>query len=163
MDQLQSLVDPEQPVGGACGDNECEPAEHCDDCEQLMVQQGRAESLLVNMLSEPQPCLTREETVPAMTWQLILAAQQSDTMLPYFTKQLLGEKPAPLVPPNKCSVEFKVLANQFKHLSVSEDDNSGVPASMLFYKNSRIVAPLSIRHKLLQDTHGTGHVGVTKT
>ena len=118
LDQFQSLIDLEQPVGGACGDIECEPAEWCANCLQLLDQQGRAESFLVNMLTEPHPCLMNEETDPATTWQLILAAQQADTMLPYFTQQLLGRKPAPLVLTNKCSVEFKVLANQFKHLNI---------------------------------------------
>ena len=105
-------------MGGACGDTECEPAEQCVICMQLMDQQGRAESFLVNTLTEPHPCSTNEETDPATTLQLILAAQQADTMLPYFTQQLLGRKPAPLVLTNKCSVEFKVLANQFKHLNI---------------------------------------------
>ena len=46
---------------------------------------------------------------------------------------------------------------------MSEDDISGIPPRMMFNKNSRIVATISIQHKLLQDAHCTDHVGVTKT
>ena len=46
---------------------------------------------------------------------------------------------------------------------MSEDDNSGIPLGILFYKNNRIVAPISIHHKLIQNAHGTDHIGITKT
>ena len=78
LDQFQNLIDHKQPIGGACGAADCEPAECCDKCVQHMDQQGRAESFLVNTLAEPQLCLTSQETDPAMTWQLILAVQESD-------------------------------------------------------------------------------------
>ena len=79
LDQFQSLIDVEQPVGGGCGTVECEPGDRCEKCVNMMETHNRAESLLVNAMTEPEPypCLTSEETEPAMTWQLLLAAQQS--------------------------------------------------------------------------------------
>ena len=75
-----------------------------------------------------------------MTWQLILAAQESDAILPYFIQQLKGDHSAPPVSLHECSDEFKVLVSQYKHLSISEDGNSGILPRMLFYKNNRIIA-----------------------
>ena len=62
----------------------CEPGEWCENCVNVMAQHSRAESLLLNMLTEPQPCMTSEEVELAMTWQLLLAAQQADAVIPYF-------------------------------------------------------------------------------
>ena len=56
-----------------------------------------------------------------------------------------------------------MLASQFKHLSVTEEDESEVPRGLLFYKKARIIAPASIRQKLMIDAHGTGHMGIKKT
>ena len=98
-----------------------------------------------------------------MTWQLLLAAQQADAVLSNFARQLLGLDKNVVVNIDECADEFKVLASQFKHLSVTEEDDSEVPAGQLFYKDSRIVAPAAIQPKLMSDAHGTGHVGVTKT
>ena len=109
LDQFQSLIDMDadelvQPVGGGCG---------TADCVNAMMTHGRAESLLVNSLTEPEihPCMTCEELEPAMTWQLLLAAQQADTVIPYFVQQLMGDKSPPAVNPDECSDEFKVLAS----------------------------------------------------
>ena len=55
------------------------------------------------------------------------------------------------------------MASQYKHLSVTEEDDSELHAGLLFYKQARIVAPVAIRQNLLQDVHGTCHVGVVKT
>ena len=64
---------------------------------------------------------------------------------------------------NKYSDKFKVLANQYKHLCLTEEGDSELPAGLLFYKRARIVAQVAICQKLLQDEHGTGHVCVVKT
>ena len=79
-----------------------------------MWEQGRAESWLVNSATEPEshPCLNTEEVEPAITWQLLLAA---DAVISYFTQQLLGEEPGSGVNIDECSDDFEVLASQFKH------------------------------------------------
>ena len=46
---------------------------------------------------------------------------------------------------------------------MSEDDSGKIPPGLLFYKQMRIVAPASIREKLIRDVHGTGHWGIIKT
>ena len=78
----------------------------------VLMTHGRAESLLVNSLTEPEvhPCMTCGEVDPTMTWQLLLAAQQVDAMIPYLVQQLMGDESLPAVNPDKCSDEFKVLA-----------------------------------------------------
>ena len=106
--------------------------------------------------------MTIDEDSPALTWKLILAAQQNDEVTSYFMRQLMGENQT-AVDPDECHPEFKVLAAQMKHLSVAEEENSEVPKGLLFYKRSRIVAPPSIRNKLMAEAHGTGHTGITKT
>ena len=115
-----------------------------------MITHGRTESILVNSLTEPevQPCLTSDEVELAMTWQLLLAAQQADAVIPYFVQQLRGDEAMPAVNPDECSDEFKVLASQFRHLSITEEDESEVPRGLLFFKKARIVAPASIWQKL---------------
>ena len=124
--QFQVLIDNEaeavvQPMGGGCGQAGCVPGECCKECVRHMEQAGRAESLLLNTLTEPQSCLTSEEIELAMMWQLILAAQQADTVLPFFVQQLTGDGPTPEVSANECSDKFKVLASLYKHLSVTEE------------------------------------------
>ena len=105
---------------------------------QCMRQAGIADSLLLNKLMEPKPCLTSEEMEePAMTWQLILAAQQANAVLAHISQQLTGIGSGPEVSTD----EFKVLASQYRHLSVSEDDSGKIPPGLLFYKQMRIVAP----------------------
>ena len=170
LDQFQNLIDIEagkltQPISGGCTESKCEPGERCDECINAMWQQGRAESWIVcsSAVYDQQPCLTAKEVEPAETWQLILAAQQADAVTAYFMQQLAGEEPESAVNLDDCDDEFKVMANQFKHLSIAEEVNSEVPPGLLFYKKSRIVAPKSIRHKLMSDSHDTCHVGVTKT
>ena len=106
--------------------------------------------------------MTIDEDAPDLTWRLILAAQQNDEVTSYFMRQLMGENQT-AVDPDECHPEFKVLAAQMKHLSVAEEENSEVPKGLLFYKRSRIVAPPSIRNKLMAEAHGTGHTGITKT
>ena len=59
--------------------------------------------------------------------------------------------------------EFKALAHEFRHLSVSAAGPGEGPAGILFFKDSRIVAPAAIRTQLIEDAHGSGHVGITKT
>ena len=107
--------------------------------------------------------MTSEEVELAMTWQLLLAAQQPDAVTPCFIQQLAGDKTAPIVSTNECSDEFKVLASQYKHLSVMEEDNSELTSGLLFYKQAIIVASVAVCQKLMQDAHNTGHIGVTKT
>ena len=97
-----------------------------------------------------------------MTWQL-LAAQQAVAALSHLARQLLGLDQDVVVNINECMDKFKVLESQFKHLSVTEEDDSEVPTGLLFYKDSRIVALATIRPNLMSDAHGMGHVGVTKT
>ena len=113
-----------------------------------MWTQGRAESWIVHSIPgcEEQLYLTAAEGAPAMTWRLILAAQQNDVVTSYFMQRLLGEEQS-TVDPDECHNEFKVMATQMKYLSVK----------------SRIVAPSSIRTKLMAEAHGTGHTGITKT
>ena len=64
--------------------------------------------------------MTSEEVELAMTWQLLLAAQQANAIITYFAQQLAGDGSLPAVSTNECSDEFKVLANQYKHLSMTE-------------------------------------------
>ena len=92
-----------------------------------------------------------------------MAAQQADAVMAYFIRQLMGKEAQSAVNVDKCDDEFKVMANQFKHLSIAEEADSEIPPGLLFFKGSRIVAPQLIRQKLMSDAHGTGHVGVTKT
>ena len=106
--------------------------------------------------------MTSEEVEPSMTWQLLLAGQQPNTVIPYFIQQLAGDKTAPIVSTNECSDEFKVLASQYKHLSMTEEDNSELPSGLLLYKQAIIVAPVAVCQKLMQDAHNTGHIGVTR-
>ena len=87
--------------------------------------------------------MTSEEIEPAMTWQLTLAAQQADAVLAYFIQQLTGDG----------SDKLKVLASQYKHLSVTVEMDSKLPVGLLFYKQARIVAPVAIRKKLIKDAH----------
>ena len=98
-----------------------------------------------------------------MTWQLILAAQQADAIVSYFTRRILEIDQSDKVDTEQCADEFKVLASQYKYLSVSEEGPGELPRSVLFYKESRIVAPAAIRAQLIEDAHGSGHVGITKT
>ena len=77
-------------------------------------------------------------------------------------QRLLGEEQS-TVDPDECHSEFKMMATQMKYLSVADEANSEVPRGVLFYKKSRIVAPSSIRTKLMAEAHGTGHTGITKT
>ena len=53
------------------------------------------------------------------TWQLILAVQQADVVTSYFILQLAGEDLGSAVIIDDCDDEFKVMANQFKHLSIT--------------------------------------------
>ena len=98
-----------------------------------------------------------------MTWQFLLAAQRADAVISYSIQQLTGDEVPPMVNPDECSDEFKVLTSQLRHLSITEEDKSEVPKGLLFFKRARIVAPASIWQKLFKDVHGTGHVGITKT
>ena len=169
LDRFQELIDVEiggltQPVGGSCNNAECEPMERCEACAKAMLKQGRVESLLVCAISRAgtQPYTTADTVEPPATWQLILAAQQKDAVTNYFSRQLRGEDQS-AVNLDECDDEFKVMAHQFKHLSIAEETESEVPPGILFFKESRIVAPQSIRQKIMSDAHGTGHIGVTKT
>ena len=96
-----------------------------------------------------------------MTWQLLLAAQQADAVLSHFMRQILGLDQDVAINADECTDEFKVLASQYKHLSVTEEDESEVPARLLFYKDARIVAPAAIWPKLIADAHGTGVLHAT--
>merc|ERR1712212_1428356 len=93
---------------------------------------------------------------------MVLAAQQNDEVTSYFMRRLMREEQS-TVDPDECHSEFKVMATQMKYLSVVDEANSEVPRGVLFYKKSRIVAPSSIRTKLMAEAHGTGHTGITKT
>ena len=53
----------------------------------------------------------------------------------------MGKEGQTVVYPDKCDDEFKVMANQFKHLSIAEEAGSEIPPGLLFFKESRIVAP----------------------
>ena len=99
---------------------------------QCMRQAGTAESLLLNTLMEPKPCLSREEVELALTWQLIPAAQQAAAVLAHITQQSTGTVSGPEVSTDECSDEFKVLASQYRHMSVNEDDGGEIPAGLLF-------------------------------
>ena len=126
-----------------------------------MAVVGRSESWLINILSDQgqQPSVNHEEAAAAVTWQLILAAQQADAIVSYFTRRILELDQDDNVDTDQCADEFKVLSSQFKNLSVS----TAGPSEVLFFKESRIVAPAAIRAQLIVDAHGTGHVGITKT
>ena len=128
-----------------------------------MWTQGRAESWIIHSIPgyDEQPYLTAAEATPAVTWRLILAAQQNNAVTSYFMQRLLGEEQS-TVDPDECTDEFKVMATQMKYLSVADEVDSEVPRGILFYKKSRIVAPPSIRAKLMAEAHGTGHTGITK-
>ena len=119
-----------------------------------MVKNDRAESWLVSALTEPEPypCLTSDEAEPVMTWQLLQAAQQTEAVISYFARQLMGDDSVSAVNTDECADEFKVLASQFKHFSVTGEDSSKLPKGLLFYKKARIVAPPSICQKLMRDT-----------
>ena len=74
LDWFQSLIDVEtdklvQPVSSGCGTADGEPGERCNECANAMMRHGRAKSILVNVLTEPEvyPCMTSEEVDPAMT------------------------------------------------------------------------------------------------
>ena len=130
-----------------------------------MVIQGRAESWLINNLSDQglHPSLNHEEAPPAVTWQLLLAAKQADALVSHFTRQILGLDQDVTINADECADEFKVLSSQYRYLSVTEAGESEVPTGLLFYKDSRIVALTAICSQLIADAHGTGHVGITKT
>ena len=170
LNRFQDLIDPAieepaQPVGGGCGTANCTPGDQCQQCVHPMAVVGRSESWLVNILSYQgqQPSVNHEEAPAAVTWQLILAAQQADAIVSYFTHRILGIDQDDNVDTDECADEFKVLSSQFKHLSVSTTGPNEVPEGVLFFKDSRIVAPAAIRAQLIVDAHGTGHVGITKT
>ena len=134
LDRFQSLIDVEmdklvQPVSNGCGTANCELGERCNECENKMMRYGRAESILVKALTEPEvyPCMSSEEVKPAMIWQLLLAAQQADTVIPYFVQQLMRDESLLEVSLDECSDEFKVLASQFKHLSITEEEEGELP------------------------------------
>ena len=76
-------------------------------------------------------------------------------MLAHISQQLTMAESGPEVSTDKCSDEFKVLTSQYKHLSVSEEIGGEIPAGILFYKQSRIVAPASIHEKFIEDAHGS--------
>ena len=65
-------------------------------------------------VTEPKSCLTSKEVEPAMTWQLILAVQQANAVLAHISQQLTMARSGSEVSSDKCSDEFKVLANQYK-------------------------------------------------
>ena len=66
-----------------------------------------------------QPYITADTVEPTATWQLILAAQQNDAVTDYFIRQLMGQE-QPAVNLDECDDEFKVMAHQFKNLSIAE-------------------------------------------
>ena len=64
---------------------------------------------------------------------------------------------------DECSDKYKVMASQAKYLSVSKEIGGEMPVGVLFYKESRIMVPVSICVSLINDAHGTRHSGITKT
>ena len=58
-----------------------------------MTVMGRAESWLLNNLSDVglQPSLRHGEAPATVTWQLILAAQQADAIVSYYTRRIRGQ------------------------------------------------------------------------
>ena len=130
-----------------------------------MTALGHAEAWLINSLplGDSQPSVSPDEAPAAVTWQLILAAQQADAIVSYFTRRILEIDQDEQVDLEQSMDEFKVIAAQHKHLSVSEEGVGEIPAGILFYRESRIVAPAAIRIQLIVDAHGSGHVGITRT
>ena len=63
---------------------------------------------------------------------------------------------------SKCSNDYKVIAHQAKHLSVSEERGGEITARILFYE-SKFMAPVSICEILIKDVHGTRHFRIKKT
>ena len=98
LDQFKDLIDPtecEQPVSGACGSEDCEPGKCCEPCVQALRQAQYQELILHNTLTEQKPCLTSGEVEPQTTWQMTLAAQNTDTVLSYLILQLTTGRSCP--------------------------------------------------------------------
>ena len=64
---------------------------------------------------------------------------------------------------DKYSDKYKLMASQAKHLSLSEEIGGEIPDGVLFYKELRTVAPVSIHASLIKDAHDNGHSGITRT
>ena len=167
LDKFQSIVDMNaddlvQPVSGRCGTANCEPGDRCHRC---VILHGRTESMMVHSLEEPEemPCFMVDESNPDLTWQFILTAQLADPVTAFIIQELSGESKDMTLELTDLSNEFKVIYSQRNHLSLAGEDESEVPRSLLFYKESRIVAPTSIRQQIMRGAHNAGHIAITKT